>query len=269
MSHFIEFCKRVTKSHTFEHTILGIIILNAIVIGLETSANLVSHYGTYFHLFNQIVLGIFVVEAFLKIVAEAPRIDRYFRQGWNIFDFSIVVLSFLPAGGQFATAARLVRVLRVARVITVVPELRHIIATILRSLPSMLHIVMLLSVLFYIYGIIGYHLFHQTDPTHWGGFGSSLLTLFGIVTLENWVDVMRAVLPAHPWAWIYFVSFIVVGTFMFVNLFVAVVINNLSETKKEVLREMESPITKHDLLNELRETKEALVRLEAKLEKSE
>ncbi len=267
MSNFIQFCQRVTRSHKFEHAILGIIILNAIVIGFETSANLVAQYGTYFHLFNQIVLGIFVIEAFMKIMAEAPRMDRYFHHGWNVFDFSVVVLSFIPAGGEFATTARLVRVLRVARLVSIVPELRLIIATLLRSLPSMIHIVMLLGVLFYIYGIIGFHLFHKTAPEQWGSFGTALLTLFGIVTLENWVDTMQAVLAIHPFAWLYFISFIVVGTFMFINLFVAVVINNLGEAQKEALKDMETPITKHDLLHELKQTKEALVRLEAKLEK--
>lgn len=263
----IEFCKRITQSHSFENTILVVIILNAVVIGLETSADLLARYGTLFHLVNQIVLAVFVLEAAMKITAEAPRMDRYFRQPWNIFDFTIVVVSFLPAGGQFAMTARLVRVLRVARLFSIIPELRLIVATLLRSLPSMGHIVVLLGVLFYIYGVIGYYLFHKTDPQNWGSFGSALLTLFGVVTLETWVDTMRVLLPVHSFAWIYFISFIVVGTFMFVNLFVAVVINNLSEAKKETLADMESPVTKSDLLKELRDTKEAIVRLETKIEK--
>lgn len=268
MTRIIEFCQRITKAHAFDQAILGIIILNAIVIGLETSPALIEQFGALFHAFNQAVLAVFVIEALLKIVAEAPRVDRYFRQGWNVFDFMIVVVSFLPMGGQFATTARLVRVLRVTRVISAVPELRLIISTLLRSLPSMIHIVMLLGVLFYIYGITGYYLFHKTAPQHWGSFGLSLLTLFGVVTLETWVDTMGAVLPQHPYAWVFFVSFIVVGTFMFVNLFVAVVINNLSEAKKEALDDMRSPVTKDELLRELRATKDALYRLEKKLENS-
>lgn len=269
LNQIVGFCQRITKSPGFDNAILGIIILNAAVVGLETSPRFVEQFGGLFHAFNQLVLLIFIVEAALKIMAEAPRVERYFCHGWNVFDFSIVVVSLLPMGGQFATTARLVRVLRVTRLISAVPQLRLIIATLLRSLPSMVHIVLLLGVLFYIYGIMGYYLFHQVVPEQWGSFGSSLLTLFGVVTLETWVDTMGALLPTHPFAWMYFVSFIVVGTFMFVNLFVAVVINNLGEAQKEALQDLGPAVTKHELLQELRETKEALVRLEAKLEKQD
>jgi len=262
----VELCRRIVKAPFFEKTIIGIIIANAIVIGLETSPGLMARFGHFFEIFNVVVLLIFIVEAALKIMAEFPRIDRYFRQGWNIFDFSIVVVSLLPAVGQFATAARLVRILRIARLFTAVPELRLIIGALLRSLPGMLHIVMLLAVLFYIYGVVGFYLFHTVDPTHWQNLGLSLLTLFGVVTLETWVDVMKAVLPVYPWAWVYFISFIVVGTFMFVNLFVAVVINNLSDAKKEILEQIVESPTKEELLKELRATKESLERLEKRLQ---
>jgi len=265
LKNIVNFCKKIVTAPAFDKFIISIIIVNAIVIGLETSPRLIEQFGHLFELFNAAVLLVFIVEAALKITAEAPRIDRYFRKGWNVFDFSIVVISLVPSVGQFATAARLVRILRVARLISMVPDLRVIIWALLRSLPSMLHIVMLLSVLFYIYGVIGFYLFHTADPERWGNLGMSLLTLFGVVTLETWVDVMRAVLPAYPFAWIYFISFIVVGTFMFVNMFVAVVINNLTEAKKETLEELKEPVTKDELLKELRDTKEALLRLEQKL----
>ncbi len=264
MSQIIQFCKNIVRSSLFEKIILSIVIVNGIVIGLETSQTLYEKYGGLFLLCNHIILGIFVLEACIKILAEAPRVDRYFRQGWNVFDFMIIVASFLPTG-QFATMARLVRVLRVTRIISAVPELRLIIATLLRSLPGMAHVVMLLGVLFYIYGVTGYYLFHKIDPGNWGNLGVCLLTLFGIVTLETWVDKMSVVLPVLPYSWIYFVSFIVVGTFMFINLFVAVVINNLSEAKRESLEELEDPLTKEDLMKEMRATKEAMVRLEKKL----
>ncbi len=258
-------CRQITGSVLFDISILLLIIINAVVIGIETSPRIVESFGHYFEWFHHFILIVFILEAFLKIIAEAPRIDRYFRQAWNLFDFSIIVLSLIPASGQFAMTARLVRVLRVVRIISVLPELRLIIATLLRTLPSMSYIVILLGVLFYIYGIMGYYLFRETDPARWGTFGSSLLTLFGVVTLETWVDAMSAVLPAHPFAWIFFVSFIIVGTFMFINLFVAVVINNLVEAKKERLSEMDLPVTKKELLKELRDAKEALVRLENRL----
>lgn len=264
MSKLIQLSKNIVKNPLFEKIVLTIVVINGIVIGFETSQTLYDRYTSVFHLFNHIILGIFILEAIIKILAEAPHFGRYFRHGWNVFDFTIIVLSFLPTG-QFATLARLVRVLRITRLISAVPELRLIIATLLRSLPGMGHIVMLLAVLFYIYGVTGYHLFHKVDPHNWSNLGAALLTLFGVVTLETWVDKMSAVLPAMPFAWIYFVSFIVVGTFTFINLFVAVVINNLSEAKAEKLQEIIDPISKEELLKELQATKEALVRLEARL----
>lgn len=261
----IKICRQITGAALFDYMILVFIVINAIVIGIETSPRMANEFGIFFALFHKFVLGVFMLEAFLKIMAEAPRFDRYFRQGWNIFDFSIILLSLLPISGRFAMAARLVRVLRVMRIISVLPELRLIVATLLRTLPSMGYIVMLLGVLFYIYGIMGHYLFRETDPMRWGNFGASLLTLFGVVTLETWVDAMSSLLPTHPFAWIFFVSFIIVGTFMFVNLFVAVVINNLVEAKNEKLSEADLPVTNKELLKELRDTKNALIRLENRL----
>lgn len=264
MTGIVQSARNLVHHPSFDKFILGIVIFNGIVIGLETSHSLHAQYSDFFHLLDRAILGIFIIEAVIKMAAEAPHVLRYFRQGWNIFDFTIIVLSLLPTG-QFATLARLVRVLRITRIISVIPELRLIIATLLRSLPGMMHIVMLLAVLFYIYGVTGYHLFHAVDPDNWGNLGKCLLTLFGIVTLETWVDKMGEVLPAMPYAWIYFISFIVLGTFTFINLFVAVVINNLSEAKQESLKALESPPSKEELLKELTTTKEALTRLEARL----
>lgn len=266
MSKLVHLCKSLTSIPLFDKIIISIVVINGIIIGMETSQTLHDQYGQVFLFLNNLILGIFIVEAMMKIIAEFPRVDRYFRQGWNIFDFSIIVLSLLPTG-QFATLARLVRVLRIARIISAVPELRLIIATLFRSLPGIAHIVALLGLLFYIYGVMGYYLFHQIDPQSWGNLGACLLTLFGIVTLEGWVEKMSQVLPAMPLAWIYFVSFIVVGTFTFINLFVAVVINNLSEAKKDRLKEMEDPVSKEDILRELKLTKESLIRLESMLDK--
>lgn len=264
MSVMVQYCKNILKFPAFDQAILTIVILNGLVIGLETNHSLYEQYGNLFVGINHLILGIFILEAAIKIISEAPRIDRYFRQGWNIFDFSIIVASLLPTG-EFATLARLVRVLRVTRIISAIPELRLIISTLLRSLPGMAHIVMLLGVLFYIYGVTGYYLFHKIDPQNWGNLGMCLLTLFGVVTLETWVDKMSIILPSMPYAWVYFVSFIVLGTFTFINLFVAVVINNLSEAKKENLKELQSPVTKEELFKELQNTKHALTRLEEKL----
>ena len=177
-----------------------------------------------------------------------------------------MVLSLLPASGEYAMIARLARLLRVARLISTIPELRLIVATLVRSIPSMGHVLMLMGVIFYIYAVAGYHLFHEHDPTHWRNLGISLLTLFRVVTLEDWTDVMYTAMEMHYLSWIYFVSFVVVGTFVVINLFIAVVLNNLEEAKQEQLATIKAPPSKDEILKELRQTQEALSRLQRKLD---
>jgi voltage-gated sodium channel len=259
------YAKRIVEAPSFEPFMIGLIILNAVLIGLETSHDFVARYDGWLYLGNDIILGFFIVEAVLKITAVAPRWRLYFGDGWNLFDFSIIVLSLIPATGEFALVARLVRVLRVLRLVSAVPQLRLIVATLVRSIPSMGHVILLMSVIFYIYAVAGYHLFGAVDPEHWGTLGASLLTLFQMVTLEGWVDVMNAAMEAHALAWIYFVSFVLIGTFVVLNLFIAVVINNLEQSKVEQLEELNKPATHQEVLEELDRTRRALQALQRKI----
>ena len=258
-------CQKIVANPWFERTIVSLIIINGIILGLETVPELVSQYGSLFDWGNRIVIAVFIFEAIVKIIAHAPQMYRYFYSGWNVFDFSVVVLSLIPASGEFAMLARLARLLRVLRLISVIPELRLIVATLVRSIPSMGNIMLLMSIIFYIYAVAGYHLFHEHDPEHWRSLGISLLTLFRIVTLEDWTDVMYTAMEMHDLAWIYFVSFVIVGTFVVINLFIAVVINNLDEAKTESLKAFEQPVSQKELIAELKNTKNALAKLEEKL----
>ncbi len=261
-----EFCRNLVAKKGFEYFIVGLILLNGLILGLETSPTYQERYGELFVLLSNIILGAFIVEALMKMTALAPQVGRYFRDGWNVFDFTVIVLSLLPATGEMAMVARLARLLRVMRLISAVPELRLIVATLVRSIPSMANVLLLMGVIFYIYAVAGYHLFHEHDPRHWDNLGLSLLTLFRVVTLEDWTDVMYTAMELHPWMWMYFVSFVVVGTFVVVNLFIAVVLNNLEEAKLERLQELEEPASKEEILRELRTTQDALARLHARLE---
>jgi voltage-gated sodium channel len=139
----------------------------------------------------------------------------------------------------------------------------------MRSIPSMGHVILLMSIIFYIYAIAGYHLFHLHDPTHWETLGLSLLTLFRVVTLEDWTDVMYTAMEAYEWAWIYFVSFVFMGTFVIINLFIAVVLNNLEQSKAEQLKELRNPVSRDELLDELATTQQALARLRERMERLE
>lgn len=260
------FSRGITEAYWFEPVMIALIIFNGVLIGLETSKDIATAGGDWLHLGNDLILAVFIAEATLKIIAVAPRFRLYFGNGWNLFDFSIVVLSLMPATGEFALVARLIRVLRVLRLVSAVPQLRLIVATLVRSIPSMGHVILLMSVIFYIYAVTGFHLFHAHDAEHWGTLGAALLTLFQMVTLEGWVDIMDTALEAHAWSWIYFVSFVLLGTFVMLNLFIAVVINNLEVSKTAELEALASPVTHQDVLQELGRTRDALVALQSKLE---
>lgn len=250
----------------FQHGITAVIIANAVVIGLDTSEALYENFHGLFVILNQVFLVVFILEALCKLGALLPKPSRYFSDGWNIFDFSIIVVSLIPATGELATLARLARLLRVLRLVSSFPELRLIVATLIRSIPSMGHVLILMSIIFYVYGVAGYHLFHEADPTHWRTLGISLLSLFRIVTLEDWTDIMYAAMAVYPWAWVYFISFVVMGTFVVINLFIAVVLNNLDEAKAERLKELQLPPTHEEIVEELRSTQQALAKLQSQLE---
>ena len=261
-----EYCRRIIEARGFEPFMIGLILFNAVLIGLETSHAVMQQHGSLLHFANDVILWVFVVEAALKITAVAPRFGRYFGSGWNVFDFTIVVLSFLPFTEEFALVARLIRVLRVLRLVSAVPQLRLIVATLVRSIPSMGHVIMLMSIVFYIYAVTGFHLFHEVDAKHWGSLGAALLTLFKIVTLEGWIEIMNAVIEAQPWSWIFFVTFILLGTFVMLNLFIAVVINNLEASKTAALEDLRDPVTHEEVLDELKRTRDALAALQRRLE---
>lgn len=261
-----DLARRIVEARGFEPWMIGLILFNGVLIGLETSHEIVAAYGDWLQLGNDLILVVFILEAALKLTAVAPRLSLYFGNGWNLFDFSIIVLSLLPSTEEFALVARLVRVLRVLRLVSAMPQLRLIVATLVRSIPSMGHVVTLMSIIFYIYAVTGFHLFHEHDTERWGTLGASLLTLFGIVTLEGWVQVMETALEVHAWAWIYFVSFVLIGTFVMLNLFIAVVINNLEASKAAELEELRQPVTHDEVLRELRRTRDALSALQSRLE---
>ncbi len=258
-------CRRLVEANRFEYLIIGIILFNAALLGLGTSPAIERDYGSWLDLANNAILGVFVVEALLKLAARWPRPLRYFTDGWNVFDFTVIVLALIPATGEFAIVTRLFRLLRVVRLISTIKDLRLIVAALVRSIPSVGHVLILMSIVVYIYAIMGYHLFHEHDPVHWRNLGISLLSLFRVLTLEDWTDIMYTAMEAYPWAWVYFVSFVVVGTFVVINMFIAIIINSLDDAKTERMREMKRPASREELLREIRATQDTLRRLERRI----
>ena len=265
MNPLVTLSGRLVNSDWFEYFIIAVIIVNGILLGLETSSAIAGVYGRWLELGNQIALAVFIVEAVLKMLARWPRILGYFRDGWNVFDFLVIVFALIPATGQFAMIARLARLLRVVRLISAIQDLRLIVAALVRSIPSVGHVIMLMSIVVYIYAIMGFHLFHEHDPENWGSLSISLLTLFNIITLDGWTEVMDTAMERNSFAWVYFVSFVVVGTFVVINLFIAIIINSLDDTKRDRALEGGGPVSRQDLVRELRATRETLERLEERL----
>ncbi len=260
----IKICRRIVEWPWFDRGIIALIIFNAIVLGVETYPMIAVPYESLLLGINKFVLIVFAIEAALKITASAPVFKRYFGDGWNLFDFCVVVFSLIPQTGEFALIARTVRLLRILRLVTAVPELRLIISTLIKSLPGLGNVILLLSIVFYVYAIAGYHMFHQHDPFHWNSLGISLITLFRILTLEDWTDVMYAAMELYPWAWLYFVSFVVVAAFIVINMFIAVVINNLHKAQQE----MEISVGENlygEILYELEESRRMLEKVERAL----
>lgn len=230
--------RRIAENPVFQNVILAIIVANAILIGIETDPDLMARHHTLFTVLNLMVQVVFVAEIAIRMLACAPRMWRFFFDGWNVFDFVIVALSLLPMAGPLATVGRLARLLRALRVVSAIPELRLMVVTLLRSIPSLANVLVLLGLTLYVYAVIGVHLFGQIDPAHWRNLGRAALTLFQMLTLEGWVELQATVLETSPWAWIYFVSYVVVAVFVVVNLFIAIVINNLESAKNEVREEI-------------------------------
>lgn len=259
--------KAIAQSRVFEYFIIALILLTAAIIGYESFPQKVTpSLSQKFELMHTIILGFFILEAVIKIGAAWPRPLDYFKSSWNCFDFSLIVLSLLPFSGGLAMIGRILRLFRVVRLITVLPELRLIVETLIRSIPSMLNIMLLMGIIFFIYGVAGYQLFHEHDPEHWRDLGYAILTLFRVVTLEDWTDVMYKAMELSPYYGFYFVSFVVFGTFVIVNLFIAVVINNLDEAKYRHLERLESPDLHDELMKTLKSTKDHVIELEKQLD---
>jgi voltage-gated sodium channel len=246
------FCQTVVESRTFQPVIIGVILVASVIVGLETSEYLMSRYGGFFFVLDGAILGIFAAEIILRIGAHGNRPWRFFLDPWNVFDFVIVVICFIPATGPFAAVLRLARILRVLRLVSAVPRLQLIVMALLRSIPSMGFIGLLLLLHFYIYAVIGVFFFARNDPMHFGTLWDAFLTLFRAVTLEDWTDLMYIqiygsdVYPIEGFLGVapqpeafpllspfYFISFILFGTMIMLNLFIGVVVNSLHEVQLE------------------------------------
>lgn len=258
----VEKLKKLTSSEGFNRFILLAIVLSGILVGFETypAFSDTTPIGKVINAVQNVILGIFVLEIILKIAACGKRPWEYFMRGWNLFDFTIVVVCFLPLGGQYATVFRLARLLRSLRMVTILPRLQILVGALLKSIPSLGYIGILLGLHFYVYACAGTFLFGKNDPMRFGTLHETTLTLFQVLTLEGWNDILATeyrgsdktydedkkeeykdvrVSEAQPIkASIYFVTFILLGTMIMLNLFTGVIIGSMEEAQEERAEEV-------------------------------
>jgi voltage-gated sodium channel len=229
----VDGCARVVASAWFQTAVVVAILANAAVLGLETYDGLADAHERLFAFLNAAFLALFTVEIAIRVVAHGRRPQDYFRSGWNVFDFVVIGCAYLPFVRDSVTLLRLARLLRVTRLISVLPGLRVVIRGLARSVAPLASVALLTFFLLYVYAMLGWLWFGDDDPERFGNVGEALLTMFQVLTIEGWNDILDTEMQHSPWAWVFFVSFILVGAFLVLNLVIAIVLNSVEEARAE------------------------------------
>ncbi|HEV7458543.1 MAG TPA: ion transporter [Roseococcus sp.] len=251
---------RLVMEPLFQKTVIGLILFNAVTLGLETSDSITAQWGGVLAVLDRALLVIFTAEVALRIYAFR---GRFFRDPWGLFDLAIITIAWLPATGPLSVL-RALRILRVLRLISVVPSMRLVVEAMLHALPGMGSIVMLMGLIFYVFAVMATKLYGDILPERFGSLGLSLYTLFQMMTLESWSEAnVRPILAQQPLAWMFFVPFILIATFVVLNLFIGVIVDSIQTLRKQ--REASDPATvaadahtremeeeQHTLLREIR-----------------
>jgi len=209
--------------HSFiQRLVIALILINAVLLGLETSPAVMNKAGTFIVTLDKTILTLFVVEIVLRIYVYRLA---FWKDPWSIFDFSVVAIALVPASGPFAVL-RALRVLRVLRLLTMVPSMRRVVGALLAAIPGLGSIGLMLLIIYYVFAVIATNLFGDSHPEWFGTLGNSFYTLFQIMTLESWsMGIARPVMDTFPYAWAFFVPFILIATFTMLNLFIAIIVN--------------------------------------------
>ena len=230
----VERLRKLVESARFQNAILAVIIINAIIIGMETSPAMMARFGGILRALDTIAIVIFVIEILLKLFVYRLK---FFRNGWNIFDFTIVAVALIPTGGSLSVL-RALRILRALRLVSAMPKMRKVVQGLFAAIPSMGTVIILLGLVFYIAAVMATKLFGD----------SSLYSLFQIMTLESWsMGIVRPIMEVYPWAWGFFVPFVLVTSFVVLNLFIAIIVNAMHEETDE-----EQAAQRNEILEEIR-----------------
>ena len=256
---------KFVENDRFQNFIIGLIIINGITMGLETSKEIINSYGTILHIFDRFVISVFTIEIILRVYSY--RLS-FFKSGWNLFDFFIVAISLIPTSVGFEIL-RILRVLRLLRLITVVPQMKKIVMALVQVIPGMASIGALLSLLFYIFAIMATQLYGEAFPQWFGSMGETFYTLFQIMTLESWsMGIARPVMEQFPSSWLFFITFVLIATFIMINLIIAVVVDAMGELNSSEEDQIVEKLDQNEqhiqdevrlLRDEIRELKELII----------
>lgn len=264
--------EQLEKLHSnkfFEIAVISIIVMSALLIGVTTYDES-SRFEKVIYWLDWLVTVFFLIEILIRLAAEKKPLN-FFKKGWNVFDFIIVLASLVPMNhSEMILLARLLRVFRVLRLVSLVPELRLLISALVKSLPRMGYVVLLMFVIFYIYGAIGSFLFEEVNEKLWGNISLAMLTLFQVATFESWATaVLYPTMEHYPYSWIYFLTFIFLNSFVFLNMMIGIVLDVMQ--KESALYEIETgeggAAEIHWMRENMQTLREQMDRIEAKLDK--
>ncbi|QEM80942.1 ion transporter [Halomonas binhaiensis] len=259
--------EQLRANKLFELVVIAIIILSALLIGAKTYEE-TSRFQQALVVLDMGVTAFFLVELLIRMAAERRVLD-FFKKGWNVFDFLIVVASLVPLNdSEMVLLARLLRIFRVLRLVSMIPELRILMVALFKSIPRMGYVLLLMFIIFYIYGAVGSFLFVDVDPKLWGNISLAMLTLFQVATFESWATaVLYPAMEHYPYAWIYFLTFIFLNAFVFLNMMIGIVLDVMQ--KESVAIELENgegeAAELHGLRSDVRELRDQLNRMESLL----
>jgi voltage-gated sodium channel len=244
------------EGRKFQNTIISLIVLNAAILGMETSEYLMDNYGSTLKAIDAIILKVFVLELLLKIIAYRAN---FFTRPWCIFDFFVVSIALIPSTEAFA-ALRALRVLRVLRLLSAIPTMRRVIEGLLAAIPGIASVASIMVIFFYVFAVIGTHLYGSTFPDWFGSLGKTMFTLFQVMTLESWsMGIVRPIMEQHPSAWAFFILYILVTTFTMLNLFIAIIVNAMHSDADDSAEESRLEI-KESIKKEIKAMEERLLK---------
>ncbi len=227
---------RIRSNRMFEIFVVSVIIFSAVVVGVKTY-DIPEFLSSAVYFLDGMITVIFLVEITIRFLGEENK-RHFFKSGWNIFDVTIVFVSLIPIeNSELAIIGRLIRIFRVLRMVSIIPELRMLIASLLKALPQLFYVVMLMFIIFYIYAAVGSTFFGDINPTLWGDIAVSLLTLFRVMTFEDWTDVMYETMAVYRFSWAYFITFIFFTAFAFLNMIIGIVVNVMEQEHRDHMQD--------------------------------